>query len=392
MTSRRADRRRLLDELVAIVRTADLDQSRRRLEATRPADVEALIAAARAHGVEAWLAACAPAGAQWSELHAQRPRFSAARVRSLSAVQGIGRQLDDLGCPWAVLKGISLSYGAYPRPDLRHSVDVDILVSGRYFAEALAALEGSGHRLLDVNWPLLAEQQPGQLRLQAPNRTIVDLHWHLLNQRELRESFRLPTEPLLARAVGHADPEFPMLAPIDQLLHVALHAALSGATKLVWLVDLDRLLSTGSFDWAELTAAAHSAGVGLPVAIALARAAAVMDSPVPHEVLIELAGGKPWLGLERLADRGGALRLDPADPSLSRVVARSARTTSGQTGAELLRHGWGWVRSGAPRRLRAGDWLDPANPNSALYPVPNEAARDRYLSAVKRTPEALLNR
>lgn len=65
---------------------------------------------------------------------------------------------------------------------------------------------------------------------------LLDLHWHLLDAPKVRDAYVLPTEPLLARRRAISS-GLPALDPADQLVHVAVQAAQSGATRLSWLLD-----------------------------------------------------------------------------------------------------------------------------------------------------------
>jgi len=358
---------------------------------------EALIAVAREHGVEAWLAGVAgPArldgrlGSMSATLAAQRPRFLAARARALATISRIAEVFDANDVEWAVLKGLALAASVYPHPDWRYGVDVDVLVSPTRFESAVSQLQAAGFDLLDVNWPLMAESMPGQLRLRSPNGTTVDLHWDLLNQRELRTEFRFGTADLLQRRVIIASlpthPPLPTLHPVDQLLHVALHASLSGANRLVWLIDIDRLIRVSRPDWPTVLARAERSGTGTAAALAIARARAVYATPITESELRRLAGGglvgRLWLNERPLIDRSRLLRTEPSRPAMAVAFARSAREGWGRSHREFLRHGLGWLRSGRPRARLPAAWLDPDSELSSLHPVPDQGAKQRYFQSV----------
>lgn len=387
MSRRSAADKRILDTLTRVVATDDLNRTRCDLGTVPGEDVMPLTLAARAHGVEAWLAACAPRhDGAWSELAAQRPRFLAARARANEAARALGARLDSAGCSWAVLKGLPIAQTAYPRPDLRYAVDLDILISPQRFEEVVADLVADGYQLLDVNWPLLSDHIPGQLRLRSPNGTLVDLHWHLLNQPRARQRFDLSTAALLARAVRVAGTQLRTLAPVDQLLHTALHACLAGANRLLWLVDVDRLTRAPDLDWDAVEAAAARSRTALPLAVVLRRVQAILGLPpgpaAPRERLILR---HPWLLLQRFVDAPSVLCLDPSRPSIAAAFARSTGTGDWPSQRTLARHGMDWLRSGAPRLRRHGAWLDPTSPFSALHPVSDDAARRAYFSRVRQT-------
>lgn len=351
-----------------------------------PSRAAALIALARAHGVEAWLAGRAPlATPAWAELAAQRPRFLAAQARTLAAVRDFGRLLDGSGSGigWLVLKGPALAHSVYPRPDLRHYVDLDLLVAPADFAAVLGLLDGAGYQPVDRNWPLLERYRPGELRLSSPRGVLLDLHWSIFNDPVRRANFAAPTDGLLAGRRLLEPAGFPALSATDQLVHVALHAALSGANRLGWLLDVH--LATGpDTDWPAVLAAADQIGAGPSLALVFGRAAGLLGTTVPAEVLARLAGGRGWLAVSRAVDALSPIQPEPTRPSLARSVARSARATGAASVRELGRHAWQWLRSGAGRNYVRPDWLLPDSPSSALRDVPDPAARARYLQAVQR--------
>jgi Uncharacterised nucleotidyltransferase len=368
-----------------MVRTDDLTRTRDELTGLAPDDVARLVAVARAHGVEAWLAACAPAAdGPWAELGAQRVRFIAARARLSARARVLGSQLDAVAAPWAMLKGLSISRSAYPRPDLRHAVDLDVLVPPARFASLVAHLTRLDYRLLDVNWPVLARQAPGQLRLRSADGVLIDLHWHLLNQPRLRAEFWLPTDDLLGRSRRASDVgDLRVLAPVDQLLHVGLHAALSGGNRLIWLVDIDRTIrAEPELAWDAVVTAARIARAGPAMGLVLSRCRRVLGTPVPDQVVRDL-GRRPgrFLGAG-LVDGRGLLSADPGRPGLSRALARASRSGSLRSNAALVRHGLAWLHERGPGRGRRRGWLDPADPTSALYRADDLVARDAYFSGV----------
>jgi hypothetical protein len=368
--------------LVQLVTTDDLEHSRRRLAAVPPAQITALVDVARAHGVEAWLAACAPArDGAWAEFATQRPRFLGARARATAEAEEIGRALDADDCPWAVLKGLTIAR-SYPRPDLRHALDLDVLVPPQRFEGVVDMLTSAGYRLLDRNWPVLAARMPGQLRLQSRTGVLIDLHWHLLNQPELRDAFQLPTGELLQRAAPLPGIRLRALAPPDRLIHTALHAALAGGNRLLWLADVDRMACDGAISWPAVTATADAARAGLPVAVTLQRARRTLGTPIAHGVLAELGAGRTWRILQCGVDARRPLRPDPARPGVARAFARSAGLTGRRSQLALARRGLAWLRSGAPRSPQSAPWLDAANATSALHPVPDDSARAAYFAAV----------
>ena len=345
------------------------------LEHLPPAQAEALIELARAHGVEAWLAGYAPEALAWQELTAQRPRFIAARARAVGELRSVGAVFDSLDCPWVVVKGQALAEDLYPRPHLRYAIDTDVLIGPQHFAQAIDALGGRGWTLLDRNWPLFLRTMPGELRLRAPTGGLLDLHWHLMTQRDVRGSFSLPTADLLARRRSLPS-GLPALNPVDQIVHLGVHGALSGATKLMWLLDAG-LAARVVADWGPVADAAHRAHATAALRLVLLRSARWLGTPTG-----ELRDDPIWQGICRLVDRVSPLGPHPNDPGLARSFARSARQSTGASLVELGRHGLAWFREGAGRTRGRSPLGDPTDVRSPLHQVEDPAARRQYLNAV----------
>lgn len=368
--------------LVDVVSQPTVAASRAILEPIAEPSVEPLVHAARAHGLEAWLAACAPLdNPAWQPLAEQRPRFLAERMRTAAVLDDLRSVFVTLSGGWSVLKGPALEYSIYPRPDLRHSVDLDVLVQPAHFREALAALEGAGFLLLDRNWPLVAHLVPGQLRIRSPRGILVDLHWSVLNDPHLRQVFLMPTSALLAGSRTLDPPGIPALSPVEQLVHLGIHGSLSGANRLLWLLDA-HLAARRVDDWHGVVVAAQQARADGALALVLARAQRIWRTRVPESVLRTLAGGRLALKADRTIDSLGRLGRDPHLPALSRAWARSTRATSGGTLSEFGKHGLAWLAAGRPRDRAESPITDRTDPRSTLFPVDDPDARASYLDAV----------
>ncbi len=81
--------------------------------------------------------------------------------------------------------------------------------------------------------------------------TSVAVHWHLRQPSSVRSTFRIEMDELFERSrrVSLDGPEVLTLDPTDTLLHLALHAGLSGAAKLSWLKDIERAAAVEPIEW-----------------------------------------------------------------------------------------------------------------------------------------------
>ena len=276
--------------------------------------------------------------------HATR---TAAHLRVLADLDGVRNALSARDVPFLVVKGPVLSEHLYPSADLRTYEDLDLLIPPSSFERAVEALRGAGSSLLDRNWALTRADTRGQLHLQLPMGTLADVHWHLLNRENVREGFAIRTDELFERAreVEVAGRSLPTLDPVDTLLHVALHAALSGGDRLIWLKDIERVLLVDQPPWDAVVQRARAWKAGRSVAIVLARSRRSLGAPVPEEVLDALFASRAW---RRISD--GIDRRFPPERSVGRVSlavlwAQLTRDSGAATARALLNR--------ASRRLRS---------------------------------------
>ncbi len=252
------------------------------------------------------------------------------------ALDDLGRVLGDIG--WATFKGPILSEHAHPAPGLRSYTDVDVLISPSSLRTASARLLDAGWEVADYDDMLANPDTPGEMHWVGPHGTLLDLHWSVINMASTRREFTVRTDELLDRRVrvpvGGASTW--TLDPVDTVAHVALHAALTGAHRMLLLLDVDQLARRIA-DWDELVDRAHSWGAGPALGIVLARARALLGTPLPKGLTHDLgitAGLRVVSGtVDRLAPVSSVRR----ESSLARLVARSSRSTSGRTSTAIVR-------------------------------------------------------
>jgi len=276
-----------------------------------------------------------------------------------------------LDCPWTVLKGPALAYSVYPQPDLRHAVDLDVLVPPTRFGDVLDRFGEAGFTVLDQNWPLIAATRPGELRVRAPRGVLIDLHWAVLASPAGRRRFRLPTSGLLAHVRLLKPPGLPALSAVDQIVHLAAHGTMSGGNRLAWLLDV-HLAACRTTEWDAVAASASSAGVGTALGLLLARAGRLWPSPAPRAVVRRLLNGSVWAAVDRVVDGASVLSADPDAPSRARAWARSASATRAAMLADFASRGL--ARLGNARRTESSELL--------LRRVDDPDARRRYLASV----------
>lgn len=323
-----------------------------------------------------------------SRLHDESLRASMLRQQVQLDLNRIVNTLDEGGMPFLVLKGPVLDKWVYRNRDQRSYNDLDLLVHPRDLEQAVEILVEGGCTLLDRNWELLLSQLPGEVHLCAPMGTVIDLHWHILNETRLRSEFRISGEELMIHAqhVTIDDIKVPTLQPGPMLIQVALHACLSGADRLVWVKDVEQCATADGLDWNEVVRLAELWRVSQPVALSLTRAQVLLGLEVPECASRRLGAGRGycradgWLTglLPVLGGDGGR--------TLARPIAKAARVSSLHSAAELARRSF----SALTQRFHDSDRIirDATDPASILHPSGTDADRDRFFGTVAASSSA----
>jgi len=282
------------------------------------------------------------------------------------------------GIPWLAFKGPILSELAHPLPGLRSYKDVDVLVDPRDLRAACGRLFDVGWNIIDSNQTLSRPELSGEVRVASSRRILVDLHWSMVVNDAGRQRFQVPTEALLERrtTVMAGPARIWSLELADSLVHVCLHAALSGATRLLHLIDADRL-SRKIQDWDLVARRAYEWGATAQVALVLGRARRLLDTPLPPHLNAMLGLRKFLVSVLSTVDRVWPTETLTQDQSMPRLVARAVRRTATGTVASTVRNGG----IGVLHRLQ---------PKAAPVPrVPADpAAIDQYLTAVEASRRA----
>lgn len=306
-------------------------------------------------------------------LRADRDQAIAIHLRSTSALNQLSQLLSDLN--WVTFKGPVLSERAHPVPGLRTYHDVDVLVAPSDLREACRRLAGAAWRLADYQDMLRNPETPGEMHWISPSGVIIDLHWSLINMAQRRARFTIPTASLLARRtdVMIGRDRVWALDPIDSLIHVCLHAALAGASRLLMLVDV-HYLSQQIADWEELASRARAWQVHAQVALVLRRAHRSLDTTLPTDFDRQLSISRTLATIIDLTDRFAPVSRVRRETGLAKFVARAIRPTTRSTVLTSCRHGLVGMRD---RTLGA-------NEHTAGRVVADSKALGAYLSTVEQ--------
>lgn len=347
-----------------------------------------LCEAAERHGVEGQvLRYAAWHGVEVTGLRARVHSALARHQRALVELQEAQEALAGAGVDVLVVKGPALACGAYPSPELRSYVDLDLLVAPTQLGAAVRALESHGFALLDANWPLIRSRRLRELRLCGPLGGALDLHWSLSSP---AGSTPPPFPQLLAtgRSVTTDEVDLLTLSWAHSVVHVATHAADSGGHRLVWLADLWALLAALDRDLVgHLVSTANAWGALPALHLMLARAERVLDTQLPHGLAPAARPAGQWPRVAALAEALSPFERAHGEGSLGRLVARSSRDTSARSCAAVMAKTSLWLFHGGAAPPSANVMHDRTNPQSALYPAGGTEAREAFFATVAGTAE-----
>jgi hypothetical protein len=279
---------------------------------------------AEEHGVLPALPAPVREQLEWARMRAER------HCRAVAwEVAQIARAL---GQPLLLLKGAAYAMAGLPAARGRLFSDIDILVPFERLGQAEAALMLDGWVAANPDpydqryyreW--MHELPPMQ---HAKRQSLIDVHHAILP----RTAAARP-DPAKLRAAAVALPGQPgvqVLAPVDMVLHSAVHLFYEGEFEHGFrgLADLHRLLLDFGAQpgfWDALPARARELELARPLFYALRYCARLLHTPVPALALAAAAAGSPNPALLALMDRLFDRVLVPAHPSCDDRFSALAR-------------------------------------------------------------------
>lgn len=233
---------------------------------------------------------------------------------------GVSERLDRAGLDHLVLKGPAFAHRLYPDPNLRSFADIDLLVPGGSFDDALATLVArGGRRRYDEPRPGFTARFGKGASVVTPGGYEIDVHRSFvagpLGQ-------RIDLASLFASAVPFTLADHPMrqLAPEEGFLHACYHAMLGSATpRLVPQRDLAEFVLGMGLDVDRVLRLARAWHGQAVVARAVALAWSTFALPHDHQ----------------LAAWALAYRPSPAEERAMAVSAGSGRSYEGEAVATV---------------------------------------------------------
>ena len=225
-------------------------------------------------------------------LWAQVLRSGATRLLCETTLAEVVRVLRARGVEVIVLKGPTVAYTLYPRPELRMYHDLDLLCRVADYGALHAALSASGYTDAGTADPRGSHEQLADRPSASESHSVrgfydpsgdmkLEVHFDAL-QLGLFDKSEQPFWQR-ARTLSVAGIEIKMLAPEHQFLHLALHAHRHCYSRLSWLIELDLLVRRehAIIDWHLLMQTARVEGVGAAIRHSLITLQQVLGTPLP---------------------------------------------------------------------------------------------------------------
>ena len=221
---------------------------------------------------------------------------AAARWLRLRAVlTRVGGALDSAEVPWIPLKGLDTAERFFPRPELRPTSDLDVMVPGASLERAKQALEAGGWAFPST--PLLDRYQRDEgynWHGRASHGESLELHyrlWGMVPDSTVEACWRTAVPaPDLGRLAHRLEPS---MAFIVSAVHSWVHV---GRPQFIYWWEM-KLIADRLEDGHEVAAAAREHGFELPVGLAAAYVGSLWEHPLCKEL------GEDLLAHLRLPER-----------------------------------------------------------------------------------------
>lgn len=256
------------------------------------AEVEALHAAAEAHGVSGLLWQTLADGRAAELRSALEPGVRAAATRDLFVrrdLQAVTAALASAGVPAVLLKGTALAYTVYPQPWMRPRVDTDVLVNHGDVPAASRVLGSIGYVRSDAlsTGELVSHQLAFERTDTHGVHHVIDLHWKVLNPQVVANALSFDDLWRDSQPVTAIGPDARVPPAIASLALACVHrlAHHQGNDRLIWLYDvhlLTQALTAG--DWAALAELACGRGIAGFCLDGLRSARRILGTELPPSV------------------------------------------------------------------------------------------------------------
>jgi hypothetical protein len=191
----------------------------------------------------------------WDFLVQTHRHIVTSNLRHLTTMQQLLPQFEREGLKAVVLQGMALIGGVYEDIGLRPTGDIDLWVLPEQSGRITEIIQDFGYQQ-DARYPLIFQNQ----------NAVIDVSTHLMWAGRIRTRkwlIAVDQRKIFQRCIW-MDVEglqLRCLAPADQAMYLSLHALKHNFGRLIWLVDILRLVGNwGKDDWRKLTRRAEEWG------------------------------------------------------------------------------------------------------------------------------------
>ena len=227
-------------------------------------------------------------------LTARRLQVAVSVIRQEHMLGEVSALLEEASVEHVVFKGALVRQFLYPKPHLRPSADVDVLVTRPNIARVTKLLGQRGYALT-----VATHSDTHEIWLQKLGAGL-DLHWNLMRPGRMRRDI---TDEILASRVRRGA----WWGPSDAHMTVVMlvHPAITDhvTARLISAVDLDRWLRHAQVPWDEVVEILDRIGLRTAAWAMLLWTQALLGTPVPTEIWRRLAPDpvrrrylEAWLG------------------------------------------------------------------------------------------------
>lgn len=217
------------------------------------------------------------------------------------------------------IKGVPLALLAYGNLGLRHSRDLDLLVSPESRTAAAALLEHAGYRPFEPPGTFSEDQlRMWLLRckelsyVHEESRLVVELHSRLFDNPQLMPA--IPASGSFRRISFGKEIELPTFGEDDLFAYLCAHGAVHCWFRLKWLADIGALLASQPEGGIErLYQAADARGAGRAAAQAILLCQRILKLPISAKLNTILSESPSVRLLEATAMKAITADLEPTE-------------------------------------------------------------------------------
>jgi hypothetical protein len=183
-------------------------------------------------------------------------------------------------------KGLALAEALYGDIALRQSGDIDLLVRPRDFARirnALAQLDYLPQARFSVMQEAAYLKSGYECVFDGPaGRNLLEVQWATLPG-FYGVDFEMGSIFDRAVTVAVAGQQMKTPSPADLFLVLSMHAAKHVWGRLIWLCDIDRLMSLPAVDWNRIESAARQLGIVRMLRVTMLLVSGLLSERIPFE-------------------------------------------------------------------------------------------------------------